>query len=149
MCLKYTLVLDMGGSVAELSRPAHSLNAKFKEKVRKPSGQNSKNKEKHIKYHNWFTPFLFKQIEAVCIKSGGLKWSTRAITRDLQKKDFVTFKGLSRTTMDGWIDWSGNKPRWSDTTLERIKKGNEPGHANRGRKGVLVSTIHQLHHSKN
>lgn len=51
--------------------------------------------------------------------------------------------------MDGWIDQSGDKPHWSDTTLERIKKGNEPGHANGGRKGVLVSTIHQLHDSKN
>src|SRR5882762_9324428 len=141
MHLKHTPALDMGGSVAELSRPAHSLNAKFKEKVRKPSGQKSKNKEKHTKYHNWLTPFLFKQIEAARITSGGPKWSTRAITRDLQKKDFGTFKGLSRTTMDGWIDRSGDKPRWSDTILERIKKGNEPGHVNGGGKGVLVSTF--------
>jgi hypothetical protein len=147
MHLKHTPALDMGGSVAELSRPAHSLNAKFKEKVRKASGRKSKNKEKRTKYHNWFTPFLFKQIEAARISSGGPKWSTRTIIRDLHKKDCETFKGLYRTTMDGWIDRSGNKPCWSNTTLEHIKKGNEPGHANGGRKGVLVSTIDQRHHS--
>ena len=137
--LQDTPSIDMGGSVPELSRPANPLKEKFKAKVRKASGRKRKNAEKPTKYHNWFTPFLFKQIELARINSGGPKWSTRAITRKLQKKDFATFKGLRRTTMDGWIDRSGVKPCWSEKTLQRVRRGNEPGHANGGRRGVLVS----------
>jgi hypothetical protein len=137
--LQHTTSINMGGSVPELSRPARSLKAKFKAKVRKASGRKSKNTEKRTKYHNWFSPFLFKQIELARINSGGPKWSTRAITRELQKRDFETFKGLKRTTMDGWIDHSGVKPCWSEKTLQHVQKGNEPGHTNGGRKGALVS----------
>lgn len=133
----------MGGSIAELSRPARSLKEKFKAKVRKVSGRKRNNTEKPAKYHNWFTPFLFKQIEDARITSGGPTWSTRAIIRELQKKDFATFKGLSRTTINGWIDRSQNKPRWSEKTLERVRKGNEPGHVNGRRKGVLVRDLNQ------
>jgi hypothetical protein len=129
----------MGGSIPKLSWPACSLKAKFKVKVRKASGWKSKNMEKHTKYHNWFTPFLFKQIKLTHINSGGPKWSTCVITRELQKKDFKTFKGLKHTTMDGWIDCLGVKPSWSEKTLQCVQKGNETGHNNGGHKGALVS----------
>lgn len=133
----------MGDSIAELSRPAHSLKEKFKAKVRKASGRKRKNTERPAKYHNWVTPFLFKQIEDAKITSGGPTWSTWAIISELQKKDFATFQGLSRTMINGWIDQSQNKPCWSEKTLERVKKGNQPGHINGGQKGVLVRDFNQ------
>jgi hypothetical protein len=137
----------MGGSVAELSRPARRLfsKGKVKAKVRKPSRRKRKNTEKPTKYHTigLLPSYLFKKIEDARIASGGPKWSTRAIIRKLQKKNFATFKGLSWTTINGWIDRSQNKPRWSEKVLERVRKGNEPGHVNGGRKSVLVSVFNQ------
>jgi hypothetical protein len=129
----------MGGSIAELSRPAHALNQKFMEKRRKPQGRKSKNDDQQTKYHNWLTPFLFTQIESAKVTSGGPRWSTRSIVKELKKRDPKTFQGLSRTTMDKWIDRTGDKPKWSEKTLERVKRGNDPGHANGGRKGIFVS----------
>ena len=90
------------------------------------------------KYHNWFTPFLFKQIDNVRILVGGPLWCTRKIVRELEKKDPKTFAGLNRTTVDGWIDRTQAKPKWSEKTLERI---NDLGHSKGGQKGVLVSSL--------
>jgi hypothetical protein len=73
------------------------------------------------------------------VASGGPRWSTRSIVRELKKKDPETFQGFSRTTLDKWIDHTGDKPKWSKRTLERVKHGNDPGHANGGRKGIFVS----------
>jgi hypothetical protein len=140
--LKETPLLHQGASVAELSRPVRQAERKFKEKTRKPTGRKATHQSKDAKYHNWFTPFLFKQIENAKNFAGGPKWSTRAIVKNLKMRDPIVFKNLNRTTIDSWIDRSGEKPRWSDKTIERIKKGNETGHANAGRKGVLVCYSH-------
>jgi len=67
--------------------------------------------------------------------------SSRAIVGELQKRDYNTFKGLNRTTIDGWIDRSGSKPWWSDTALERARLGNDRSNPNAGQKGVLVSNL--------
>jgi hypothetical protein len=142
MDLKHLRNLDQGGTVAELSRPAHYFKTKIKEETRKPQGRKAFQTEKTTKYVNWFTPFLFRQIEQACISAGGPKWSTRAIERELKKKDAVTFAKFSRTTLDEWIDRSGNVPRWSEKTLARIKQGNNVVNINAGRKGVLVSIHH-------
>jgi len=109
MELKETPKLDQGGTTAELSRPARS--------------------KKQAKYHNWFMPFIFKQIENARIVAGGPNWSTRAIEHELKKKDPVVFKDFRRQTLDEWIDRSQDKPKWSDKTLARIKRGNDIGHA--------------------
>lgn len=144
MDLKHPLNLDQGGTIAELTRPAHHLKKKFKEEARKPQGRKAFRTEKATKYNNWFTPFLFRQIEQARILAGGPKWSTRAIERELRKKDSVTFAKFNRTTLDEWIDRSTNVPRWSDKTLARIKQGNDVVNPNARRKGVLVS-IHHIH----
>ena len=141
MDLKNPPNLDQGGSVAQLSRPARSLKKKFKDEIRKPQGRKAFRNETKIKYHNWFTPFLFRQIENARITAGGPNWSTRAIERELKKTDSATFANFSRTTLDEWIDRSGYTPRWSDKTLARIKRGNDVVNPNAGRKGVLVSLI--------
>jgi hypothetical protein len=93
--------LDQGGTVAALSRPARSVKEKFREKTRKPQGRKAIRPSKAIKYHNWFTPFLFKQIDDARRRSGGPRWSTTAIVNDLKRKDITTFARLNRTTVDG------------------------------------------------
>ena len=132
-------LLDLGGAIPTLSRPANAIIKKRKEKQKKPQGRKQTKEASALKYHNWLTPFLFQQIERARIVAGGPYWSTRAVVRELKKRDLETFKGLNRTTVDEWIDCSGSVPRWSDKTLERIKNGNEPGHLKGGRRGVLVS----------
>lgn len=135
-------LLHQGASVAELSRPERQTERKFKAKTRKPSGRKATHQPKDARYHNWFTPFLFNQIENARIFAGGPKWSTRAIVKVLKLRNPVVFAKLNRTTIDMWIDRSGRKPRWSDRTVERIEEGNQTGHSNAGRKGVLVCFSH-------
>ncbi len=135
-------LLDQGGSVAELSRPIREGERKFKAKRKKPQGRKETHQSKNAIYHNWFSPFLFKQIDNARIFAGGPKWSTRAIVSDLKKRDGVVFAKLNRTTVDLWIDRTGEKPKWSDKTLERIQKGNHLENPNAGRKGVLVRCFH-------
>ena len=140
--LAYQPTIDLGGLVAELSRPAQALNWNFMEKQRKPQGRKQNHTNPKSKYHNWFTPFLFTQIETARVTSGGPRWSTRAIVKALKKRDLETFQGLSCSTIDRWINCTGDKPRWSERTLEHVKCGNEPGHDNCGRKGIFVSVIY-------
>ena len=131
-------LLDQGGTVAVLSRPARLFKKECKEQTRKPQGRKTIRPSKATVYHNWFTPFLFKQIDDARRRSGGPRWSTTAIVNDLKQKDLTTFGCLNRTTVDCWIDRSGEKPRWSDNALEHIRQGNNVTNANAGRKGVLV-----------
>jgi hypothetical protein len=140
--LVYQPTVDLGGSIEELSRPAQALNRNFMEKRKKPQGRKQKHKDPKRKYHNWFLPFLFTQIETARVTSGGPKWSTRSIVDMLKKRDPETFQGLSRSTINRWIDRTGDKPKWSERTLERIRRGNEPGHDNCGRKGIFVSVTY-------
>ena len=133
--------LDQGGSVAELSHPLRGLQKRLKEKRRKPQGRKALHQPGSAKHHNWFSPFLFKQIDDARIRAGGPTWSTVAIVKELQKQDYTTFQFLSRTTINEWIDRSGSTPRWSDRALERIRHGNNADNPNAGRKGVLVSRL--------
>ena len=139
MELKTPTHLEQGATVAELSRPARAVEQKVKEKTRKPQGCKAKVRHEDTKYHNWFTPFLFKQIDNARILVGGPQWSTRKIVKELKKKDGNTFAGLNRTTIDGWIDRTESKLKWSERTLERLKWGNDLGHSKGGQKGILVS----------
>lgn len=71
--------------------------------------------------------------------AGGPRWSTRAIVRELKKRDLKTFDRLSHTTINGWIDRSGSKPKWAETFMACLQHGNEPGHSKGGQRGILVS----------
>lgn len=55
-----------------------------------------------------------------------------------KQMDPVVFDGLRRTTVDGWIDRSGERPRWKDSVLRKMDQGNDPGHNKGGSRGVLV-----------
>ena len=70
--------------------------------------------------------------------------SARAIVQELQHQDSKLFSKHSPATVEGWIDHSGSVTRWSDKVLARAKCGNNPGHSNRGRKGVLVSKLRKV-----
>jgi hypothetical protein len=90
-------------------------------------------------YHNWFSPFLWSQIELGAKHPSVRKsLSTYQLVKVMQQKDPITFGGLSRSTIEGWIDRSGAVPRWNDATLARIERGNHQGYDHEGRKGVLV-----------
>ncbi|KAF8187081.1 hypothetical protein K438DRAFT_1973251 [Mycena galopus ATCC 62051] len=53
--------------------------------------------------------------------------------------EFDIFEHLAHSTVEGWIDHSGDKLQWSDRTLERAEVGNFQGHPNGGRRGVLAN----------
>ncbi|KAF8193422.1 hypothetical protein BJ912DRAFT_241100 [Pholiota molesta] len=123
-------------SIAELSRPARALKEKFKAAVQKPQGRQRTNLPRPAKYHNWFSPFLWSQIEKAK-KHAGWDMKASAIVAAAKKIDPVVFKGLSRTTVEGWIDRSGKVPRWTENVLRRIQQGNNPGHNKGGQRSVL------------
>src|SRR5438045_37166 len=52
----------------------------------------------------------------------------------------VTFAGLTIETVRGWIDRTGDRPRWSDAVLRRAEQGNVVGHSKGGQRGILVSS---------
>ena len=67
--------------------------------------------------------------------------STYHLVKVMQQKDPITFGGLSRSTIEGWIDRSGKTPRWNDATLARIERGNHQGFDHGGWKGILVGGL--------
>ena len=93
-------------SIAELSRPARMLKQKFKDDNRKPQGRKRKRLLKSAKYHNWHTPpFIWTQIE-IAVRQVKWKMGGSAIVAAARKLDPVLFAGLSRTTVNSWIDRS-------------------------------------------
>ena len=87
-----------------LSQPAKLVKERYKDKTHKPQRRKAIQPSKATRYHNWFSPFLFKQIDDAQQRSGGPRWSTTAIVYDLKWKDITSFTLLNQTTVDGWID---------------------------------------------
>lgn len=127
--------------LAEDTRPARALQRVIKDKNRDRKGRKRKHKPRQAKYHNWFTPMCWKVIEHAA-KVAGWRMSATEIVRVAKARNPEIFEGLTRETVKGWIDRSGEKPRWSDATLCRIEAGNTPGHPNGGPRGALVSISH-------
>ena len=59
------------------------------------------------------------------------------IVKELHKMEHKMFLKHAPQTVGAWIDRTGDRPRWSDATLERVKRGNKPGGLTT-RVGVLV-----------
>ncbi|KAF6742212.1 hypothetical protein DFP72DRAFT_197331 [Ephemerocybe angulata] len=125
--------------VAELSRPARVIQQKIMAKKRKPQGRKKKTPDvkRPAKYHNWFTPLIWALLEKA-VKRAGIKMSPTAIVKEAKKLDPEIFDGLRHSTVAGWIDRKGLKARWTDSVIQRIQKGNLPGHTNGGQKSILV-----------
>jgi hypothetical protein len=123
--------------IVELTRPVRALKEKIRSVKKSPKGRKRKNKARSAKYHNWHTPFCWSQIK-IAAKQVGWKMSASDIVRALRRMDPDTFAGISRTTVEGWIDRKGPKPQWSDAVLKKAEQGNDPGHSKGGRRGILV-----------
>jgi hypothetical protein len=59
--------------------------------------------------------------------------SSSAIRNWPQKKDLEVFGKILRTTINEWINQSGDQPRWSNNALHLAEKGNHQHHPNGGR----------------
>jgi hypothetical protein len=121
----------------ELSRPAREIQKKIKIAKRKPQGPMPHKVPRPAKYMNWFSPFLWSQINTAA-RITGWKMSATEIVHELRKHNPETFGKISRTTVNEWIDRTGDRPRWSDAALEKVGQGNNPGHNKGGRRGILV-----------
>ena len=126
------------GNIPELSRPARELKGKMRAEKRKVQGRKKIHKPQPAKYHNWLTPFCWIQISIVA-KQVGWRMSASAIVNGLKKRDPLTFASISQTTINGWIDRSGDTPQWKESILRRVKAGNSPVHNKGGRRGILSS----------
>lgn len=128
-------------SLAEISRPnrAAAHHVRDVRKRKETRGRKQTNADKDAVYTNWMTPTLWAQIEAAAMHpSVGARMSVTAIINVLQQKNFQMFEHLSHSTVQGWIDRTGDKPRWSEKTIARAEAGNFQGHPNGGRRGILV-----------
>jgi hypothetical protein len=67
--------------------------------------------------------------------------SSSEIAHELQKWNPDWFQKINRTTINEWIDQSGDHPQWNHSTLEKIQQGNNPGHHKGGHWGVLVRSV--------
>jgi hypothetical protein len=80
-------------SVAEDSRP-HRQYKEDVRKLRKPAGRKREHEQKVFKHINWFSPFIWRQIE-MAAKQAGRLWSPSAIAREARKIDFKVFTTLT------------------------------------------------------
>jgi hypothetical protein len=124
----------------ELSRPAREIQKKIKVATRKPQGPMPRKVPRPAKYMNWFSPFIWSQINTAA-RITGWKMSATEIVHELRKHNPETFGKINRTTVNEWIDRSGDRPRWSDAALEKVGQGNNPGHNKGGRRGILVCNL--------
>lgn len=91
---------------------------------------------------NWFSPFLFTQIDAAA-KQVGWQMSPAAIVDLLQKRDPVVFSRLTRQVVGRWIDRADGRPKWKAAVMVRLEAGNRPG-GQPTRHGILVSPKNEL-----
>lgn len=131
-------------SIAELTRPNRAAKEHERQHKQKKctSGCKCTHEKKDAVYHNWHGPFTWIQIENA-IKHPSVMWSLSHLVQYLKRKDPVIFKGLARSTVEGWIDRTG-KPRWTEAALRMAELGNHQGHSNGGWKGIFVCTVSQF-----
>ena len=125
-------------SVAEDSRPRRQYKEDT-QKLRKPAGRKRKHEPKVSSRTNWFSPFLWPQIE-IAAKRAGHPWSPSTIAREARKIDPKVFGTLTEQVVGRWIDpvaKAGGTSKWKDSVLVHVAKGNAPGGENT-RVGVLV-----------
>jgi hypothetical protein len=96
---------------ASPKRLKHSIAERARQKRKAPQkrGLPHINQPHDAIYHNWFSPFLWSQI-VIAGKAAGWKMSASEIHNILQQKDPTVFAKISRTTINGWIDRSGQSP---------------------------------------
>ena len=136
---------DTPFEVAEVTRPARSLKEKFKKQIQKPQGRKQKHEPRAARYVHWLSPLLWPKIKMAAKVAGGPTMSSRSIVHYLKRQDSKTFSLLSPSTVEGWVDRTGDKPRWSESVVRRLQQGHQPGHSKGGRRGILVSQMNEHH----
>lgn len=112
-------------NIAEISRPFRELK-EHSQKDKKVEGHPRISRSKQAKYINWFTPLLWGEIECAG-KCWEPQMSPSDIVCDLKMKNPILFSKLTVQVVGRWIDRSGEKPQWSNRTLQRAIIGNLPG----------------------
>ena len=113
-------------NVAEQSRPRRALKEEIRAANDTPQGRKKTTMYQPAKLTNWMNPFLWDSIEKAA-KRAGYQMRPAEIVKELHKIDRKMFHKLAPQTVGAWIDRTGDRPRWSDATLERVKRGNKPG----------------------
>lgn len=113
-------------NVAEQSRPRRALKEDIRAANDTPQGRPKTTTYQPAKLTNWMNPFLWDSIEKAA-KRAGYQMRPAAIVKELQRIDGKIFHKLAPQTVGAWIDRTGDRPRWSSVTLERVKHGNAPG----------------------
>jgi hypothetical protein len=131
-----SLSKNVKGEITELTRLARALKAEIHNKNWKPQGRKKIHTTRPAKYHNWHTLFCWSQI-LLAVKEVGWRMGASDI-RALKRRDKDTFAGITRSTVNEWIDWKGKKPKWTAAVLKKVERGNNPGHNKGGRQGILV-----------
>jgi hypothetical protein len=126
--------------IAEDMHPGRQLKQQWVSTKRKLQGCKRKAVIRDAKYHNWFTPFSWAVIKQAT-HDVGWEMSPTAIVQRAKAQVPTLFEGLTRETVRDWIDRSGERLRWSDAVLRRVKAGSNPGHSKGGQRGVLVSRL--------
>ncbi|KAF4615755.1 hypothetical protein D9613_012424 [Agrocybe pediades] len=132
------LMKRIKGNVAEITRHERQTKEKLRQKNKKSAGRHQKpeNAARPAKYHDWLTPLCWAHISIVA-KQVGYQMSSTEIVRGLKRRDPVIFENISRSTVDGWIDRTGDKPCWRKEVRARIESGKGPGHNKGGPRGIL------------
>ncbi|KAF4621853.1 hypothetical protein D9613_012075 [Agrocybe pediades] len=126
------------GNVAEITRHERHTKEILKQKTKRPQGRKPKpeNAARPATYHDWLTPLCWSHISIVA-KQVGPRMSSTDIVRVLKQRDPVIFEKLSRSTVDGWIDRSGEVLCWKKEVRLRVESGKGPGHDKGGARGIL------------
>lgn len=117
-------------NVQESSRP-HRQYEEDEKKNNRPARCKRVHQQKKAVLTNWFSPFLWTQIE-LAAQRAGKPWSPCAILKQAQQIDSQVFKQLTKQVIGHWIDPIGKqegKSWWKDSVLAQVAKGNSPhGH---------------------
>lgn len=134
-------------NVAEASRPKRTLE-EHERQQRGTSGRPRTVDYKKAVLTNWTSPLLWTHIARAAVRNAP-KMSPTDICRDLKLLDPILFKVLVPQTVSRWIDRSGEAPRWSSKTLDRVAAGYQPGGLTT-RVGALVRfTLHSTANNSN
>ena len=126
------------GLVAEASRPRRDYKEDSR-KRNKPCGRKRLHAPTKSKLTNWFSPFLWSQIETA-VQQAGKPWSPREITWRAKLLNKKMFEKLTEQVVGRWIYPKAMEEgisQWKDSVLAHVECGNAPGGGNT-RVGILV-----------
>jgi hypothetical protein len=136
-----TLELDSNSSssfsLAEATRPNRAFK-EIKRQERTDVGRPRVKEYKDAVLTNWMSPVVWSIIDRVSKYHPKMK--PTEMVKDLKWKDPVLFAKLTTQVLGAWIDRSGDRPVWSETTHKRVAMGNRPGGLTT-RVGVLVCCV--------